>query len=187
VAQLLTLLLVVPGLVALSAPVSLVLSSARRGWQPPQLVSVLADPVNGVALVMVLLAGVYATPLLEASLRHVSVHRLVDVLALAVGLVVMWSLVGVDPAPGPRRSGRDRAVLALLLAVVLISFGVLLVLRNDLLAGAWFSGLHWTWADPVVDQRRAAGVAWAFAQVVVPLLLMVVYLQSAPPVRTRRR
>src|SRR4051794_26083277 len=184
VAQLLTLLLVVPGLVALSAPLSLL---RRRARPLPRVLTVLADPVNGVALVIVLLVAVYATPLLSASLQHVSVHRLVDAVVLAVGMVLMGSLAGVDPVPGPHRSGRDRMVLALVLAVVLIAFGVLLTVRRDLVAGAWFTGLHWTWADPVADQRRAAGVAWAFAQVVVPLLLVVVCTQSTRAVTSVSR
>jgi hypothetical protein len=104
----------------------------------------------------------------------------------------MCSLVGVDPVLRARHSGRDRVVLALLLAGVLVGFGVLIAVRRDLLAAAWFTELRWSWADPRVDQRRAAAVAWVFAQVVVPLLLAAAYVQSSrsqssAPQRVSRR
>jgi hypothetical protein len=56
-----------------------------------------------------------------------------------------------------------------------------------LLADAWFTGLHWTWADSPAAERRAAGVVWTFTRVVVPLALLVVYRHSTRPVTPLRR
>ena len=178
VAQLMTLLLVVPTLLALSAPVWLWQQLHDRTIEA-RLMQRLGDPVNGLALVMALLVGVYGTPVLELSLRHVPVHLAVQALSLVVGFAVMWSLVGADALLDRHLTGRDRVVLALALAGVLVGFGVLIVVRRDLLASAWFAELRWTWADPLVDQRRAAAVAWVFAQVMVPLLLAAAYVQAS--------
>ncbi len=126
---------------------------ARSDALPP-LPTRLADPMNAAVLLAVLLVGVYATPLLDLSQVDGSVRLLVDVLALAVGLL------GTGGGPGAvRRGGR-------LVAVVLAGFGAG-ALVSPSYAAVRLESLAWEWADPGTDQAVAGLLALAVAALLV--------------------
>jgi cytochrome c oxidase assembly factor CtaG len=120
----------------------------------PSLPTRLADPMNAAVLLAVLLVGVYATPLLDLSQVDGSVRLLVDVLALAVGLLV----TGCGPG-AVRRGGR-------LVAVVLAGFGAG-ALVSPSYAAVRLESLAWEWADPGTDQAVAGLLALAVAALLV--------------------
>ena len=75
--------------------------------------------------------------------------------ALAVGLLLLWPALGVEPLPR-LRAAVERAVPVLGTADSLAALAVQLHGSDALLAGQWFLPLGWDWVDPVADQRRAA-------------------------------
>ncbi|HET6697730.1 MAG TPA: cytochrome c oxidase assembly protein [Nocardioidaceae bacterium] len=177
VTQLLAMLVTVPALVVLAQPVRLVRTVLRvpddRGGRVQR---VFCDPVNAMLLVTALLVGVYATPLLDASLRTPWVHLLVNGAALVVGVLVLGPVLGSDWLPRVP-AVRERAL-------VLAASGALLVL----LAGvAWraesgygseyFEDLNLWWGDPAADLPRAALVAVAYG---LPLLGAALLLARNP-------
>lgn len=180
IAQLLVALLPVPALLLLGAPLTLWLRVRRLETQrdvPAVLQSAplrtLANPVVGATLVSALLLGVYRTPVIEVSLRSSWMHLLVLALAVVSGLVLLWSVLGVDPVPTPRSFAESACCL---MAVVgcLALLAAQLRHGDRLLAGDWFRELRWGWVDPVADQRlggaiiAAAAVGTLFLLVVAP-------------------
>jgi putative copper resistance protein D len=163
VAQFLTLALVVPALVTLGAPAALARRALPAGPRRPagRLASA-ADPVNATALLLATVFAVYATPLLDVSLRNAYAHLFVNVAALAAGLLFFHAVLG-GGHPAPAKAARDRLALLGVVVATLATFGAVLAARDTLLGGPWFPELAWPWADPGEDQRRAAVVVWAFA------------------------
>ena len=194
VAQFFVMLLVVPALIVLSGPLSL-RAHARAGGPADQAVvasgpgarlgRLLADPTNGLIMVVVVLLGLYATPLLDWSLRSPGAHLLANAAALTAGTAGLWSLLGVDQAPAHRRPAWERTAWLVTLFAFLAVVGFQLASRDGVLGGAWFAELDWGWVDMAVDQRRAASVAWAFLLVLAPALLLVIH-QTADRARQTR-
>jgi cytochrome c oxidase assembly factor CtaG/putative copper export protein len=148
VARLLTMGLLVPALLTCGAPVV----TARLGRR--------LDPVNGLVLLVLLLAGTLMTPLLEASLRSPLLHLGIAVAALAAGSMFLWPLLAADRLPA---QGRDSGLLLSVLAVLLLVYAAHIYTSSTLFAGEWFSGLGLWWGDAAADQQRAAFVAAGFA------------------------
>lgn len=193
VAQFMVMFIVVPVLACLSAPVSLLLEVVaepqarnqpepwpRRALESPA-GTWLSDPFNAMGLAVAVLFGLYATPLLEASLRSVALHLGVNLIVLLVGLVFWWSVLAVDPAARPRARDQRLLVLVGFLGLLLL-LGARIYFSPTLIAGSWFQSLDWAWLEVGVDQRRGAGLWWAGITVLGPLL----YLSLAnPPVWPR--
>jgi len=192
VGRFLTLSLAVPLLVVLGDPFEL----GRRAWPVvPGSVratlgtgpagAALANPVYAFAAFVAVTYGLYATPLLERSLRSVPAHLLASTAAVTVGLVLVSAVVG------PRAAGSRgrRATVVVALAGYLAMFAAIIAVREGLYAPAWFGELDWPWSDPVVDQRRGAVVIAFGLQLLAPLLLLSVWYGGAAPQpnRTARR
>jgi cytochrome c oxidase assembly factor CtaG/putative copper export protein len=191
VAQFLVLFIVVPTLVTLSKPATLAVEVTRpKGaeagadptWWPVTLRSRaaawLTDPLNMLIVVTVMVFGLYATPLLEASLRSAPLHLSVNMFALGVGCLFWWSVLGLDPVPAPRpRAYR----LLVLLGFILLMAGIAarIYLSEVLLAGDWFSELDWTWVKMPADQRDGAVLMWVGALLLAPLLALLT--RARPP------
>lgn len=180
VSQLLVVLIVVPFLMLLGAPASLVGKVARaRDASPARRVlavfSAAASPVTGAVAACAVLLVVYRTPLVELSLRSSWVHLAVLALALASGLLLLAPAL----EPTVARPGRAAEWWWCMVGVA----GCLAVLaaqltRGDrLLAAGWFLELRWSWVDPVLDQRLAGGVV---ASAAVLTLVLAVLLRSRP-------
>src|SRR5262249_13831344 len=151
----LVLLVVVPVLVALSAPVTLMAAvqavarprgagaaAGEGGSVPSELPRTLQtrqgqwllDPLDMLIVCTVLVFVLYATPLLQASLASAPLHVAVNLCTLAVGCLLWWSVLAVDPVAQPHPRGYRMWVL--------VGFGLLLggiavriYLSNVVLAG----------------------------------------------------
>jgi len=197
VAQFLVLLVVVPVLVALSAPVTLMATVRRaegsnrtRGGDgdadasgqsgPPELPRTLQsrqaqwllDPLNMLIVCTVLVFVLYATPLLQESLASAPLHLAINLCTLAVGCLLWWSVLAVDPVAQPHPRAYRMWVL--------VGFGLLMggiavriYLSNVLLAGVWFTDLDWRWIDVSTDQRLGAELMAGCVVLLGPLLAAV--------------
>ena len=161
------LILVSAPLLALAAPVTLLLRvsshDTRRRWILPvlhsRIVRVLTHPIVAWILFAAVMWVSHFSPLFDAALEHPLVHDLEHVLFLTVALLFWWPAVALDPAPSRMgHPGRLTHVFMQMtqntfLAVVLISATSVLYPHYASLAIPWSS-------DPLEDQRLAAGIMW---------------------------
>ena len=158
-----------PFLLALGAPVTLVLQASRRPTQVTLLrvvhhpiVTVLTHPVVAWSLFAGTLFGFYFSPLLDLSIRNPSVHALIHLHFVMVGLLFWWPAVGIDVARRPLPS--SARLLYVLLSVPFHAFLGLAVLSSTAhpLGAAEYSKVVRHWGPTLVaDQHTAAGVVWA--------------------------
>jgi putative copper resistance protein D len=161
------LTLVAAPLIALAAPITLILRLAspatRNRWILPllhaRLTKILAFPV----VAWVVFAGVmwvsHFSPLFDGALEDPLVHDLEHGLFLGAALLFWWPAVALDPAPW-RMPHPARALYVLLqmtqntfLAVVLLDVGTVLYPH--------YATLVRTWGPTALDdQRVAAGIMW---------------------------
>ncbi len=174
--QVLLLLLVVPMLLVLGRPVTLA-RAARGSSRPlPTPLRMLSSPLVGPALIPIVTAAVFFTPLLDASMRHVALGWLVRILLVAIGVLFALPLAGED--------GADALPLALAFAafVGVIELladsipGMVMRLRTHALDPSWFGiGRHWG-PSALGDQQTAGAVLWSAAELLdLPFLIFIVY------------
>jgi putative copper resistance protein D len=193
VAQFLVLLVVVPVLVALSAPVTLMASvqavdrprgagvaAGEGGSVPSELPRTLQtrqaqwllDPLNMLIVCTVLVFVLYATPLLQASLASAPLHVAVNLCTLAVGCLLWWSVLAVDPVAQPHPRAYRMWVL-LGFGLLLGGIAVRIYLSNVVLAGVWFTQLDWSWIDEPTDQRLGAALMAGCVVLLGPVLAVL--------------
>lgn len=161
------LTLVAPPLLALAAPITLILrvSSAdtRQRWILPilhsRVVRVLAFPVVAWIVFATVMWASHFTPLFDAALEDPLVHDLEHLLYLGAGLLFWWPAIAVDPAPW-RMPHPVRAMYVFLqmpqntfLAVVLLGATSVLYPHYETLDRPWPP-------TPLEDQQTAAGIMW---------------------------
>src|SRR3954452_8285470 len=180
--------MVVPLLLALGAPVTLMLRTFRgrpRRW----LLGVLHSPVARVlsfaplAFLLFVISpwALYFTSWYDASLHSTWVHEMMHIHLVLVGSLFFWPLMGVDPVPG-----RVAYPFRLLLIVLTLPFhaflGITIMGQTDLLGGSWYPDLHdgpmGSWLpDPHDDQHLAGGLLWGSGDLVALALFGVLFTQ----------
>jgi cytochrome c oxidase assembly factor CtaG len=166
-AQHVLLMLVAAPLIALGAPITLVLRlsspETRRRWILPVLhsrvVRVLAHPVVAWLIFAAMMWAVHFSPLFDASLEDPLIHDLEHFVFLTGALLFWWPAVALDPAPWrmshPARIGYlfTQMTQNTFLAVVLLNAGAPLYRHYSTLVRPW--GM-----TALEDQRLAAGIMW---------------------------
>ncbi|NKY56986.1 cytochrome c oxidase assembly protein [Nocardia flavorosea] len=180
-----TLNMVVPVLLVLGAPMTLLLRVTRpagkgelRGVREGVLAvlhsrpsAVLAHPGFSIPVFVVTLYGLYFTSLFENLISYHWGHVLMNVHFLIVGYLFYWAIVGIDP--GPRRLphlGR----LGMLFAIMPFHafFGVVVMSTATVIGGRFYTNLQLPWGiDLLADQHAGGGIAWVSGE--VPVLLVV--------------
>jgi len=176
------LTLVAPPLLALAAPITLLLRlsgpATRRRWILPVLhsrvVRVLAFPV----VAWVVFAGVmwasHFSPVFDLALEDPLVHELEHAAYLGAGLLFWWPAVAADPGPW-RMSHPARAMYVFMqmpqntfLAVALLSAPAPLYEHYVTLVRPWGP-------SPLEDQQTAAGIMWFVGDLLflVPIMVIV--------------
>jgi len=188
VAQFVLLLVVAPVLLVLGEPLTLLqrvrASEVAVAGQdlvpaaPSPVVRALLDPLAVMVLVAGLVFAVYRTGLLDRALGSAGLFLLVNISALAIGWLLVWSALGGGPARS--RSAADRVAPLLAAAASMVLLAAELRYSDQILAGRWFAELGWSWVDPAADQRLAALVAATGALLL--LALAAAAWRSACPV-----
>ena len=193
------LTLVAPPLLALSAPITLVLRVAtpevRRRRILPVLHSRILRAVSFPVVAGVVFAGVmwatHFSPLFDLALENPLAHDLEHGLYLGAGLLFWWPALGQDPAPW-RMSHPIRALYVFLqmpqntfLAVALLSAGAPLYAHYATLARPWGP-------TPLADQQLAAGIMWfvgdlLFLAAILGLVAAWIRHEEASTARADRR
>ncbi len=168
--------MVVPLLLALSAPITLAVQALERRRQRglirvvhSPVVAAVTHPVVGWALFGGTLIVLYLTPLFELSLRNDLVHAGIHLHFLLAGAIFVWPLVGLDPVRW--RMPYGARLLAVLLAVPFHAFLGLALLGVKAPLG------HGTWS--MSDQRLGIGLLWALGELVAIGAAAVIFFQWA--------
>ena len=161
------LMLVAAPLLALAAPITLMLRLAspptRRRWLLPvlhsRLLRFMAHPVTAWVTFAAMMWAVHFSPMFNASLEDPIVHDIEHALFLAGALLFWWPAVALDPAPWrmshPVRIGYlfTQMTQNTFLAVVILNASAALYPHYETLARPWR-------IVAVDDQRLAAGIMW---------------------------
>jgi len=175
------LMLVAAPLIALAAPVTLLLRVAspatRRRWILPVLHARVTRALSFPVVAWLAFAGVlwvtHFSPLFDAALEDPLVHDLEHALFLGSALLFWWPAASLDPAPWRMRHP-VRALYVFLqmpqntfLAAVLLNVTTVLYPHYETLARTWGP-------TPIEDQRLAAGIMWIVGDVVFIVALIAI-------------
>jgi cytochrome c oxidase assembly factor CtaG len=179
-AQLALLLTVVPVLLVLGAPVTLL--TLARPASGPLVERVLASggmrvltfPVVGALLVATIPFLVYFTPVFEASLRNAAVAWLVHLAVLVVGFAFYWPVLSVDRPPRVHYFALTVVVMAETLFDAVP--GIALWLGTAPIAGDYYRAVARPWGRSLLSDQQFGGIVlWGIGELVgVPLLMLVV-------------
>jgi cytochrome c oxidase assembly factor CtaG len=174
------LALVAAPLIALSAPITLLLrvssAATRRRFILPVLHSRVTRIVSFPVVTWLVFAGVmwgtHFTPLFDAALEDPLIHDLEHALFLGSALLFWWPAVALDPAPW-RMTHPVRAIYTFLqmtqntfLAVVLLNAQTVLYPHYATLARTWGP-------SPLADQQLAAGIMWVAGDLIFLSAIML--------------
>lgn len=160
------LLMTVPLLLALGAPVSL-LATGVSARSRERLMNVLhsrtARMLTFPAVMTVLLVGapflVYLTPLYEWTLRFSAVNEMMHLAFVGIGALYYWTRLGLDPTP--RQDPHLVSVWITIIEVVFDGALGLVLWLGPLRAPAYYLALARHWGpDARMDQIIGAGVLW---------------------------
>ena len=175
------LMLVAAPLIALAAPVTLILrvSSAetRHRWVLPVLhsrvVRVLGHPVVAWVMFTIMMWGTHFSPLFDAALEDPTIHDLEHVIFLTGALLFWWPAVALDPAP--YRMGYPGRVGYLFTQMTQNTFLAVVILNATDVLYHHYATLGAPWGVVAIDdQRLAAGIMWILGDAVFLTAIMAV-------------
>src|SRR6476619_5601083 len=175
------LMLVAAPLLALAAPITLVLrlssGETRRRWLIPflrsRLVRFLAHPIVAWVMFAVMMWATHFSPLFNASLEDPLIHDIEHMLFLSGALLFWWPAVALDPAPWrlshPARIGYlfTQTNKNTFLAVVILNATAVLYPHYATLVRPWGMAA-------LEDQRLAAGIMWIVGDAVFLTAILAV-------------
>jgi putative copper resistance protein D len=165
--QHLLLTLVAPPLLALGAPVTLLLRAAspaaRREWILPALHSRVARIAGHPVIATLLFAGVmwgtHFSPLFDGALEDPLLHDLEHLGFLVAGMLFWWPAVGLDP--GPYRLSHPVRILYTFLQMPQNTFLAVAISFAPQPLYPHYATLARSWGpDAIVDQQIAGGIMW---------------------------
>ncbi|TNC23136.1 cytochrome c oxidase assembly protein [Amycolatopsis alkalitolerans] len=162
--QVVVFLMVTPLLLALGAPLTLVLATAPFADRLRKLgrgtfARALTFPLVITVLLIIPPFAIYLTPLYELTLRHGAVDEIVRLGVLCCGFVYFWTRLRVDPTP---REDHHLVSFGVSLTEVILDAALGLVLwLGPLRAADYYHALARAWGpDPHTDQIIGAGILW---------------------------
>ncbi len=175
------LMLVAAPLIALAAPVTLILrlssSGTRRRWILPVLhsrvVRFMGHPVTAWVMFASMMWAVHFSPLFNASLEDPVVHDIEHVLFLTGALLFWWPAVALDPAP--YRMSHPSRIVYLFLQMTQNTFLAVVILNASAVLYPHYATLVRPWGMLALDdQRLAAGIMWIAGDAIFLTAIMAV-------------
>ena len=188
--QHLLLVMVVPILLALAAPVTLAAralavrgdgSRGPREWLlgvvGSRVARLFANPVVAAVNFAGSMIVFYYTPVFELALTTYLGHLWMVIHFSLAGYLFANVLIGVDP--GPRRPAYPVRLLLLFATMAFHAFfGLALVSGQALLVPEWFGLLGRPWGPPALEDQQAGGaIAWGISE--LPMLALAIALAVA--------
>jgi putative copper resistance protein D len=161
--QHLLLTLVAAPLIALGAPITLLLRAAtpdvrRRVILPilhSRIVRVISFPLVAWLLFAGVMWGTHFSPLFDASLENPLIHDLEHALYLGAGLLFWWPAVGLDPSPW--RMPHPVRVMYVFLQMPQNTFLAVTILSSGAVLYRHYATLVRPWGPSALDDQRVAG------------------------------
>jgi putative copper resistance protein D len=175
------LTLVAAPLIALSAPITLVLRvvspATRRRWILPilhsRIVRILAFPVVAWLIFAAAMWGTHFTPLFEAALEDPFIHDIEHGIYLVTALLFWWPAVALDPAPW--RMAHPVRALYTFLQMTQNTFLSVVLLNTQTVLYAHYGTLVRSWGPPpLIDQGTAAGIMWITGDLIFLTAIMAI-------------
>lgn len=193
--QHLLLAMVAPPLLALGAPVTVVLRAAspstRRRLLLPVLhsrfVRTIASPIVAWPLFAIVMWFTHFSPLYDAALRDSNVHVVEHAIYFAAGVLFWWPVVAADPIPRRLGYGARLAYVGLQMPVN-AAVGLAIYFAPTVLY-PHYATLARTWGpDALTDQQIGGVVMWGVGDLVLLAVLpaIVVAWMGAEARRSRR-
>jgi putative membrane protein len=189
------LMLVAAPLIALAAPITLVLrvsapETRHRLWLPilhSRPVRILAHPVVAWVMFAAMMWGVHFSPLFNASLEDPLIHQVEHAIFLVGALLFWWPAVALDPAP--YRMSHPARIGYLFTQMTQNTFLAVIILNATDVLYPHYATLVRPWGPtPIEDQRLAAGIMWIAGDAVfiTAILAVVVGWMRAEALNERR-
>ena len=191
--QHMTLSMIAPIFLVLSAPITLLLRSLptktevgsknAREWILGLLNSGYAKVITNPIMVLVIftfgLYGLYFTPLFGDLMRSHSGHVFMELHFLFSGFVFAFMTVGIDPAP--RQIPYWGKLMMVLVALGLHTFFALAIMQTTVPIGIdWYAQVQPPWIyDLLRDNYEGGGIAWAIGEIPTLILAIIVAVQWA--------
>jgi putative membrane protein len=175
------LMLVAAPLIALAAPVTLILRlsspQTRHRWVLPvlhsRIVRVLGHPIVAWLMFAVMMWGTHFSPLFDLALEDPLIHEFEHVLFLTGALFFWWPAVALDPAP--YRLGYPARVGYLFTQMTQNTFLAVVILNSTAVLYRHYATLGSPWGiDALDDQRLAAGIMWIIGDFVFLTAILAV-------------
>jgi putative membrane protein len=172
--QHLLLTMVAPPLLALGAPVTLVMRAVRpvtrRRLLLPvlhsRLVRVAASPLVAWPIFTAVMWFAHFSPIYEAALENPAIHVVEHMVFLTAGLLFWWPVVAADPIP--RRMGHGARFAYLVLQMpVNAAVGLVIYWAPAVLYAHYAAGDRAWGPPPLVDQQIGGLVMWAAGDVLL--------------------
>lgn len=182
-----TMVLILPILFVLSAPITLALralpprhdgSRGPREWLltivHSKLAGLFTHPIIAAANVIGSMIFFYFTPIMVYAMTTHIGHVLMVVHFTLVGYMFINILIGIDP--GPNRPSYPMRLIVLFATMIFHAFfGVAIISMKGLLASSYFGQLGLSWGvDAAIDQRIGGEVTWGVGE--IPSLALAVTL-----------
>ena len=191
--QHMTLSMIAPIFLVLSAPITLLLRSLptktevgsknAREWILGLLNSGYAKVITNPIVVLVIftfgLYGLYFTPLFGDLMRSHSGHVFMEIHFLFSGFLFAFMTVGIDPAP--RQIPYWGKLMMVLVALGLHTFFALAIMQTTVPIGIdWYAQVQPPWIyDLLRDNYEGGGIAWAIGEIPTLILAIIVAVQWA--------
>ena len=175
------LMLVAAPLLALAAPITLILRvsapETRRRWVLPilhsRILRFVGHPVTAWLLFAVTMWAAHFSPLFNASLEDPLVHDAEHVLFLTVALLFWWPAVELDPAP--YRLSHPARIGYLFTQMTQNTFLAFVILNATDVLYPHYATVVRPWGMAALeDQRLAAGIMWIAGDAVFLTAIMAV-------------
>jgi len=176
------LVVVVPPLLALGAPVTLALRAAgpslRRQYLLPILHSrfarILSAPALAWIVFTVVLAGSHFSPLFNAALEDPAIHFAEHLVYLGAGLLFWWPAVGADPSP--RRFGYAGRVIYLGSQMPVHAATGLAIYFSPTVLYPHYRNLERAWGPTALaDQQIAGALMWGAGDIILVVAIVLTF------------
>lgn len=186
--QQLTLMMVVPALLVLGRPGTLLLKAtphrfgggmvlrAALGALRSRAARIAIHPAFMVPLFLMCFYGLYFSGIADALLPYWYGHVGLEILFLASGILFTVPLLSTDPLP--RRQSHPGRLIDIFAEMPLHAFfGVVIMMATTPMVD-FFSQLPASWnIDPMTDQGVAGGLAWAYGELPSLLILLLIMVR----------
>lgn len=181
-----TLGMIAPIAIVLSAPITLALRTLPQGRNKEErgvrgtflsvlhsrYSAIIVNPVGALAIFDGSLFALYFTPLFNNLMSNHAGHLLMNIHFLLAGFLFFHVIIGVDP--NPKRPPFLARIVTLLAAMSIHAFfSVALMSATTQIDGGYFATLQTPWiTDLLADQNKGGAIGWAMGE--IPILIALV-------------